>query len=58
MTMTSHPETITVICDECGDRHPGTLSHPARHGSGMVYEVICPADGQGLSDYYLSERAV
>lgn len=51
------PDTITVLCDECGQPHLGEYSHHSEHGQGPIYAVICTADGKDLTDYYTLEAA-
>lgn len=44
MTATEAPATITVICENCGDRHIGEYSHNSEFGGHAVYAVECTAD--------------
>jgi hypothetical protein len=50
--MTHTTTTLTVICDECGERHEAEYSHEGNFGQGAIYAVVC---GE-FTDYYTSER--
>lgn len=56
MTDDTLPDTIVVVCHECGAEHLGTYSHLGQYGEGPIYAVVCTADD--LTDYYTLEAAV
>lgn len=46
---TNEAQKLTVICEQCGERHPAELSHSSQFGGHDVYAVVC---SDWLTDYY------
>lgn len=50
MSKTTIPETITVLCEQCGEKHVGEYHHDSEFGGHPVYAVVCTEDY--LTDWY------
>lgn len=54
---TEAPQQITVICDNCEQRHEGDYAGNSAYIENMpIYEITCTVDW--LSDWYTLEASV